>query len=100
MSMKERIDAFRKGEANIEKAKEQPIDANGIILGKFLEGYIPVDEYGPGVVIMTTDDIISALDNMADIGQADVNLALATIGFKPGRNSSGSFGWMMKHIRL
>lgn len=49
---------------------------------------------------MTTDEIISSLRDMADLTQADVNQVLATIGFKPGRNSVGSFGWMMKHIDL
>lgn len=36
MSMKERLDAFRKGKKNIEKAKEQPVDANAVIVGTFL----------------------------------------------------------------
>lgn len=100
MSMKERLDALRKGKENIEKAKENPVDANAIILGCFLEGFIPVDQFGPGVTVMSTDDIISSLSDMADISQADVNQVLATIGYKPGRNSVGSFGWMMKRIIL
>ena len=100
MSIKERLNAARKGKENINRAKTEPVDANGIILGRFLEGYIAVDEYGPGVTIMTTDDIISSLSDMADISQADVNQVLATIGFKPGRNSAGSFGWMMKKIQM
>lgn len=100
MSMKERLDALRKGKENIAKAKIEPVDANAVILGRFLEGYIPVDSFGPGVIVMSTDDIISALSDMADISQVDVNRVLATIGYTPGRNTAGSFGWLMKRIEL
>lgn len=100
MSIKERIDAYRKGKENIDNAKEAPVDPNGIILGRFLEGYVPVDQFGPGVTVMSTDDIITALSDMADISQADVNRVLTVLGYKPGHNSAGSFGWLMKHIEL
>lgn len=49
---------------------------------------------------MSTDEIISALSDMADLSQADVNRALVVIGYKPGRNNAGSFGWLMKKIEL
>lgn len=100
MSIKERIDAFNKGRRNIENAKTEPVDANAVIIGNFLQGYIPVDSYGPGVTIITTDEIISQLSDMADLTQDDVNRVLATIGYKPGRNDAGSFGWMMKRITI
>lgn len=63
MSRKEQLDAVRKGVQNINRAKEEPVDANAVIIGNFLQGYIAVDEYGPGVTVMTTDEIISALSN-------------------------------------
>ena len=100
MSRKEQLDAVRKGVRNINRAKEDPVDANAIIIGNFLQGYIAVDEYGPGVTVMTTDEITSALSDMADLEQADVNRVLAVLGYKPGHNSAGSFGWLMKHIEL
>lgn len=100
MSMKDRLDALRKGVEGIKKDKENPVDANAVILGRFLEGYVPVDQFGPGVTVMSTDDIITALSDMADISQADVNRVLAVLGYKPGRNSVGSFGWLMKQINL
>lgn len=100
MSINDRINALRKGKKNIDEAKEQPVDANAVILGNFLRGYVAVEEFGPGVTVMTTDDIISALADMADLTQGDVNRVLATIGFKPGRNTAGSFGWLMKRIEL
>lgn len=100
MSRKEQLDAVRKGVWNINRAKENPVDANAVILGRFLEGYVPVDQFGPGVTLMSTDDIITALSDMADISQADVNRVLAVLGYKPGRNSAGSFGWLMKRIEL
>lgn len=95
MSRKEQLDAVRKGVQNINRAKEEPVDANAVIIGNFLQGYIAVDEYGPGVTVMTTDEIISALSDMAAVNQV-----LATIGYKPGRNEAGSFGWLMKHIDI
>lgn len=100
MSMKERLDALRKGMKNIEEAKENPVDYKAVILGRFLKGYIPVDEFGPGVTVISTDDIIAALTDMDDFSQSDVNRVLADIGFKPGYNTAGSFGWLMKHIDL
>lgn len=100
MSIKQRMEALRKGKENIDRAKEKPVDANVVIISTYLRGFIPVDTYGPGVTIMTTDDIISELSDMADITQADVNQVLATIGFKPGRNTAGSFGWLMKRIDI
>lgn len=100
MSMKERLDALRKGIEGIKKDKEEPVDANAIILGRYLEGFVPVDRFEPGVTVMSTDDIISALSDMADITQADVNRVLAVLGFKPGHNTAGSFGWLMKRIEL
>ncbi len=100
MSIKQRIDAFHKGKENIDKAKDAPVDANAVIIGNFLQGYVPVDKFGPGVTVITTDTIISELADMADITQAEVNQVLATIGFKPGRNNAGSFGWLMKRIEL
>lgn len=100
MSINDRINAFRKGKKNIDEAKKQPVDANAVILGNFLRGYVAVEEFGPGVTVMTTDDIISELADMADLTQSEVNRVLATIGFKPGRNTAGSFGWLMKRIEL
>lgn len=100
MSNKGRKEALRKGLENIDRAQESPVDANAIILGNFLEGYVPAEIYGPGVVVMTTDDIISALGDMADLAQADVNQVLATTGFMPGRNDAGSFGWLMRPVGI
>ena len=100
MSIKERLDALKDGLRNIDKAKEEPVDANAIILGNYLQGFIPVDSFSAGVTIITTDDIISSRSAMADLSQEDVNRVLATLGYKPGRNDAGSFGWMMKRISI
>lgn len=100
MSMKDRLDALRKETEGTKKDKETPVDPNAVILGHFLEGCTPVDSFGPGVTIMTTDDIIAALSDMADISQGDVNRVLAELGYVPGRNTAGTFGWLMKRIEL
>lgn len=96
MTLKDRMAAVRRAITEDTEQNEQPIDANAVILGRFLEGCSPVDSFGPGVTIMTTDDIISALGDMADISQDDVNRVLSSLGYKPGRNTVGSFGWMIK----
>lgn len=95
MSNKGRPDALRRGNDNIDRTNDT-VDANAIIIGNFLLGYVPAEEYGPGVEVMTTDDIITAPGDMADLTQEDVNRVLATIGYRPGRNAAGIFGWLMK----
>ena len=97
MSIKERIDAMRKGEEN-DKPEPDTVDVHAVIIGGYLRGFVPVDTFGPGVFITTTDEIISALSEMADVSQSEVNRALVALGYKPGRNSAGIFGWMMKHV--
>ena len=83
---------------NTRGEKSGEIDANAIIVRSFLQGKAPTESFGPGVKIMTTDEIISALSEMADLSQDDVNRVLAFLGYRPGRNNAGSFGWMMKEI--
>lgn len=100
MSMNDRLEAPRKGVDGIKKNEEEPVDTNALILGRYLEGYVPVDEFGPGVTVMATDDIIAALGDMADISQGEANRVLAVLGYVPGRNTAGSFGWLMKRIEL
>lgn len=79
-------------------SKDDMKDANAIILIGYLEDFAPVDEFGAGVTVMTTDDIISQLSGMADIDQADANKIIVSLGFVPGRNDAGSFGWLMKPV--
>lgn len=98
--MKDRLDALRTGLEGIEENKENPVDANAVIIGRFLEGYAPAKAFGLGVTVMSTDDIISELSNMADIPQNDVNRVLVELGYTPGRNTAGTFGWLMKRIDL
>lgn len=101
MKLEKRMDAIRKAITDDPNdATEQLVDTNALIIGTFLQGYVAVDKFGSGVVVMTTDEIISSLSDMADLEQSDVNRVLATNGYKPGRNSVGSFGWLMKPIDL
>ena len=79
---------------------ETPSDVVPMILGSYLDGFIPVDSYTAGVAIKSTDDIISDLASMADLTQEQVNWTMASLGYRPGRNSAGSFGWMMKKINM
>lgn len=70
---------------------------NEIILEEYLTRYTPVEKYGPGVMIQTTADIISELSDMADLDPDEVNAILIRHEYRPGRNNSGSFGWLMRH---
>ena len=79
--------------------KPKELSPAAIIISSFLEDYRPVSEFGAGVVIMTTDEIINHLNEMADLSQDDVNRCLASLGYRPGRNNSGSFGWMVLPIK-
>ena len=81
---------------NTNGAKTAPMDANFILITNYLRGYVPTAEYGPGVTVVTTDEIIAALADMAELEQNDVNNILVACGYSPGRNDTGSFGWLMK----
>ena len=81
---------------NTSGDKATPMDANFILITNYLRGYVPTAEYGPGVTVVTTDDIIAALADMAELEQNDVNNILVACGYSPGRNDTGSFGWLMK----
>lgn len=72
-------------------------DTNTIIIEEYIQQYAPADAYGSGVIIQTTADIINDLADMADLEPDEVNAVLIRQGYRPGRNSSGSFGWMMRH---
>lgn len=72
------------------------MDANFILITNYLRGYVPTAEYGPGVTVVTTDDIIAALADMAELEQNDVNNILVACGYSPGYTDTGSFGWLMK----
>ena len=74
------------------------MDCNAIIIEEYLVRYSPVETFGAGVVIQTTADIINSLADMADLTHDEVNAVLIRQGYHPGRNGSGSFGWMMRPI--
>lgn len=61
-----------------------------------MQNAAPADSFGSGVQIVTTDDIIAELAPMADVSPEEVNTVLMGLGYRPGRNTSGSFGWMMR----
>lgn len=71
------------------------VSANTIIIEEYLKDYTPAKKQG-GVIIQTTADIISALADMADVEADEVNAILIKQGYRPGRNNSGSFGWLMR----
>lgn len=98
MSIKSIHDAIVQALADDEKAKpaDLPTDPSTIILRQFLAGAPPVETFGPGVSVMSTDDIIQELSNMADLSQLQVNLALTSLGYRLGRNTAGSFGWLIR----
>lgn len=72
------------------------MDTNTIIVQEYVKRYAPADAIGSGVIIQTTADIINDLADMADLDPDEVNAVMIREGFRPGRNNSGSFGWMMR----
>lgn len=70
---------------------------NEIILEEYLTRYSPAESYSQGVMIQTTADIIAELSDMADLDPDEVNAILIRHEYRPGRNNSGSFGWLMRH---
>lgn len=73
------------------------ISTNAIILEEYLSRYAPAERYEGGVIIRTTSDIISDLSEMTDLEPDAVNMVMIAQGYRPGRNNSGSFGWLMRH---
>ena len=81
----------------VQKDEDSPSqDTNTIIVEEYIQQYAPVDAYGSGVIIQTTADIINDLADMADLDPDEVNAVLIRRGYRPGRNNSGSFGWLMR----
>lgn len=81
----------------VSKAEDTPPqDTNTIIVEEYIQRYAPVESYAAGVAIMTTADIINELADMADLYPDEVNAVMIRQGYRPGRNNSGSFGWMMR----
>ncbi len=81
----------------VRKDEDSPgQNTNTIIVEEYIKRYAPADTFGPGVVIITTADIINELADMADLDPDAVNHVLIREGYRPGRNNSGSFGWMMR----
>lgn len=73
--------------------------ANTIIIEEYLKQFAPPhhqDPCGQGVIIQTTAGIINELADMADLELDEVNTVMIREGYRPGRNNSGSFGWLMR----
>ncbi len=81
----------------VQKDEDSPSqDTNTIIIEEYIQQYAPADAYGSGVIIQTTADIINDLADMADLDPDELNAVLIRRGYRPGRNNSGSFGWLMR----
>lgn len=83
----------------VQKVEDSPSqDTNTIIIEEYLKQFDPPPQeaFGQGVMIRTTADIINDLADMADLDPDEVNAVLIRRGYRPGRNNSGSFGWLMR----
>lgn len=77
--------------------KEDPqVNTNVIILEEYLRRFKPIQSATGGVIITSTADIMSELGDMAYLKPDEVNAVMIRLGYRPGRNKSGSFGWMMQ----
>lgn len=81
----------------VSKDEDSPkMDTNTVIVEEYIKCYAPAEAYASGVIIQTTADIINELADMADLDPDEVNAVMIRQGYRPGRNNSGSFGWMMR----
>ena len=76
--------------------EDTQVNTNVIILEEYLKRYKPISSALGGVIITSTADIMSELGDMADLKPEEVNAVMIRLGYRPGRNKSGSFGWMMQ----
>lgn len=93
-----KIDDFMRTTAgkNIPDSGEVKVSPNMQILGEYLTGFSAPPIFEKGVLVRPTADIIADLQEMAELTHEEVNAAMLFYGFRPGRNSSGSFGWLMR----
>lgn len=74
----------------VSKDEDSPkTDTNTIIIEEYIKCYAPAEAYASGVIIQTAAD-------MADLDPGEVNAVMIRQGYRPGRNNSGSFGWLMR----
>lgn len=93
-----KIDDFMRATAgkNIPDSGKVEVSPNMQILGEYLAGFSAPPTFEKGVLVRPTADIIADLQEMAELTHDEVNAAMLLYGFRPGRNSSGSFGWLMR----
>lgn len=62
------------------------------VLGQYMAQFVPTHKYEPGVILMTTQQIIDELSNMCDMELNDVAVVLSTAGFLSYHERDGRHG--------
>ncbi len=77
--------------------QDEPAPGYCAILEGYLRGWAPVDTYGPGVILKTSQEIAGDLEDMVDINTFTVASIMSQLGFRAHYSiDGGPHGWMMQ----
>lgn len=79
-----------------QKQTEEPVPGYCYILEGYLRGWAPVPAYSPGVMLKTSQEIVSDLQDMVEIDTSTVSSVMSQLGFRAHYDiDEGPHGWMM-----
>ncbi len=84
------------GESDAPTDADSPLPGWCVVLEGYLSGYAPADAPAKGVILRTSADIVSDLDDMDDLTVSAVSSAMAQLGFRTHFSSTGAHGWMLR----
>ena len=81
----------------LQTKQPEPVCADYAVLEGYLKGWAPADSLDSGVILKTSQEIVTDLEDMVDIDAAVVAHALTLLGFKAHfPHDDGPHGWMMR----
>lgn len=81
----------------LKTGQPEPVCADYSVLEGYLKGWAPADSLESGVIMKTSREIASDLEDMVEIDAAVVAHALTALGFKAHfSHDGGPHGWMMR----
>lgn len=69
------------------------------VMGAYLTQFEPVEEAGEGVLLKTTEQIESEIQDMAEPQEGEVAKLMLDAGFKIIYTPGGRHGWAMRYRR-
>lgn len=68
------------------------------VLEGYLNGWAPAREYGKGVILKTSQDIVNDLEDMTALNAAAVSDIMSQLGFRAHFTPEGLHGWMLLRV--